>query len=45
MFYLYLGIYTFSIMIIWGIYAVITIHSIKFKNFSSHIGLFIKLLF
>ncbi len=45
MFYFYLGIYTFSIMIIWWIYAVITIHSLKFKNFSTKISLFIKLLF
>ncbi len=45
MFYLYLGVYTFFVMIIWWIYAVIAIHSFKFKNFSPHISLFIKLLF
>jgi hypothetical protein len=45
MFYIYLWIYTFSVMIIWWVYAIITIHSLKFKNFSPNISLFIKLLF
>jgi hypothetical protein len=45
MFYIYLWIYTFSVMIIWWVYAIITIHSLKFKNFSQNISLFIKLLF
>jgi drug/metabolite transporter (DMT)-like permease len=45
MFYIYLGVFTFFIMIIWGILAIITIHSYKFKNFNPKITLFIKMLF
>lgn len=45
MFYIYLGIYTFFLMIIWGVLGIITIHSFKFKNFNPRITLFIKLLF
>ncbi len=45
MFYIYLGIFTFFIMIIWWILAIITIHSLKFRNFNPKISFFLKLLF
>ena len=45
MFYLYLGVYTLFIMIIWWVLAIITIHSFKFRNFNPKINFFIRLLF
>lgn len=45
MFYLYLGLYTIFIIVIWGFFAVARIHSYKFKSFSSHITIVVRLLF
>lgn len=45
MFYIYLWVYTFFIVIVWGFLSVIVVHSYKFKNFNSRISFFIKLLF
>nr|MDD3720306.1 hypothetical protein [Candidatus Gracilibacteria bacterium] len=45
MFYLYLGIYTLFIIIIWGFFAVARIHSYKFKSFSHHITIVTRFLF
>jgi len=33
----YLGLYTFFLALIWGLFIVAKIHAFKFKNFSSNI--------
>ncbi len=45
MFYLYLGVYTIFVIVIWWFYAVARIHAYKFKSFSSHITIVIRSLF
>lgn len=45
MFYLYLGLYTLFIIVIWGFFAVARIHSYKFKSFSHHIAIVTRFLF
>lgn len=34
---IYLSVYLIIILLIWGLYAVARMHSMKFKNFSTHI--------
>ncbi|MDD2871386.1 MAG: hypothetical protein PHS49_05325 [Candidatus Gracilibacteria bacterium] len=34
---LYLGVYTFLLALLWGLFIVAKIHSYKFKSFSTHI--------
>lgn len=42
MIYLYLWIYTLFLVIIWGFFAIVRIHSYKFKNFNSKIVLILR---
>ncbi len=44
MFYLYFWLYTLFVLIIWGFFVVLKIHSFKFKNFNTNIVLVIKLI-
>lgn len=41
----YLGIYTFWIVVVWALFIVSKIHAYKFKNFSHHIVKVTNLLF
>lgn len=41
----YLGIYTFWIVVVWALFIVSKIHAFKFKNFSHHIVKVTNLLF
>ena len=41
----YLGIYTFSLVIVWALFIISRLHSYKFKNFSHHIVKVTNLLF
>lgn len=37
MLFVYLGIYTFFLVFVWGLFFISRLHSYKFKNFSNHI--------
>ncbi len=37
MLFVYLGIYTFILTLVWGLFFISRLHSYKFKNFSHHI--------
>ena len=41
----YLGIYTFGIVVVWALFIVSKIHAYKFKNFSHHIVKVTNMLF
>ncbi len=43
--FVYLGVYTIFVVMIWWFFAVARIHAYKFKNFSSHIPKVTTILF
>jgi|ASRM01.1.fsa_nt_gi hypothetical protein len=45
MLFVYLGLYTLILVIVWGFFLVTRIHSYKFKNFSNNIEKITNLLF
>lgn len=45
MLFVYLGIYTFFLALIWGLFFVSRLHSYKFKNFSLNIVKVTNILF
>lgn len=45
MLFVYLGIYTFILTLVWGLFFISRLHSYKFKNFSHHIVKVTNVLF